>query len=452
MPTTHSLLRAASNVLTRSLDLRSNQHLLIIADLVALPVVDVLTEVAFTKDIEITALYIPRILQHSFHIDAFLPDSLLQTLQDADAILSCLDAHIDATAFRLKLLEYAVDVRRKVVHAPGLTIESLQLADTDYDEVNQRCMMLARAFLIGRNVEIVTQDCSGNEHKLTVQSEQWDIPPGITNGIINAGGWANFLPGETFILPKNGQGEIVINGSLPGRVLAPGEELLLRFIDGHCVDIASTDDSLLAYFEATQVQFADAQNDTAWRTFAELGFGVNAKQRTLTGIPLIDEKIAGTLHVALGRNDYLGGPVYSVIHCDLVATGATVRVDGHTILEGGRWAVHEADWLMDYRVVQPPEQWWQQVATVRQSGTRSEERGHALFRICGNGRGRTAWIAVGNDETAQLARRLYELLPKRETVPKTKLVEEAAAVGLPSESVAQLLWLMSHYDLVRFEP
>ncbi|MEZ4613923.1 MAG: hypothetical protein R2867_00210 [Caldilineaceae bacterium] len=54
--------------------------------------------------------------------------------------------------------------------------------------------------------------------------------------------------------------------------------------------------------------------------------------------------------------------------------------------------------------------WWQQVATVRQSSA-VKSVVSALFRICGNGRGRI-WIAVGNDETAQLARRSVRIVVK----------------------------------------
>ncbi len=54
-------------------------------------------------------------------------------------------------------------------------------------------------------------------------------------------------------------------------------------------------------------------------TLAELGIGTNDRAR-VTGVILEDEKIYGTVHIALGSNDTFGGTVAAGIHVDGIIT------------------------------------------------------------------------------------------------------------------------------------
>ena len=66
------------------------------------------------------------------------------------------------------------------------------------------------------------------------------------------------------------------------------------------------------------------------RTIAELGIGTNPKAR-LQGNLVTDEKVAGTIHVAIGRNDFLGGETVAPVHIDCVVGEPTLRVDGELV-------------------------------------------------------------------------------------------------------------------------
>ncbi|HHX50174.1 MAG TPA: aminopeptidase, partial [Clostridia bacterium] len=67
----------------------------------------------------------------------------------------------------------------------------------------------------------------------------------------------------------------------------------------------------------------------------ELGIGLN-DQAVLSGIVLEDEKVVGTVHIALGDNSTFGGTVEVASHLDGVLLKPTLWLDGRRILEKGR--------------------------------------------------------------------------------------------------------------------
>ena len=75
----------------------------------------------------------------------------------------------------------------------------------------------------------------------------------------------------------------------------------------------------------------------------ELGIGTNYGISEFTGSILLDEKIGGTIHLALGRAyPETGGRNESAIHWDMVCDlrrGGRITVDGETLMEDGRLLV-----------------------------------------------------------------------------------------------------------------
>ncbi len=83
--------------------------------------------------------------------------------------------------------------------------------------------------------------------------------------------------------------------------------------------------------------------DPGARYLGELGIGLNAGIDRFTGSILYDEKIGGTVHLALG-NSYpeTGGVNKSALHWDLIfdlRKGGRVTADGRVVMEDGRWLV-----------------------------------------------------------------------------------------------------------------
>jgi aminopeptidase len=77
--------------------------------------------------------------------------------------------------------------------------------------------------------------------------------------------------------------------------------------------------------------------DAGSRFLGELGIGTNTGIDRPTGHILLDEKMAGTVHLALGRSyPESGGQNLSALHWDLICDlrqGGRLTADGETVFE-----------------------------------------------------------------------------------------------------------------------
>ncbi|MFQ6107137.1 MAG: aminopeptidase [Thermoplasmata archaeon] len=71
----------------------------------------------------------------------------------------------------------------------------------------------------------------------------------------------------------------------------------------------------------------------------EFGIGINPKVKKAVGYTITDEKIIGTIHIAVGENRGYGGKNEATLHWDFVMMHPTVEVDGRTIMRNGKLAV-----------------------------------------------------------------------------------------------------------------
>ncbi|MBX3000390.1 MAG: hypothetical protein KF893_17835 [Caldilineaceae bacterium] len=308
------------------------------------------------------------------------------------------------------------------------------------------------ALVLGREMEIVSEDRFGEIHRLLVELGGWEFPPGISDGVIAKGSWANLPPGETFVIPVGAEGSISINGSLPGWVIGAGESVQIYFEKGCVVSIEPQEDAIVKYLYRTQIDFAQERADANWRNLAEIGFGMNASIHDLVGIELIDEKKAGTLHVGLGNSKMLGGRVDSTIHCDLVVEGASVYIDRQPILEKGQWRLDPGAWQRDARTVALPSGWWASCGSIRRTGSRCGWEESRLIRYWSSRSGQQNGLLVGSEETARSAGRLMRILyDQGDSFSPAELVERASDAAIPAGQVPALVWILHCYDLVRIE-
>ena len=140
----------------------------------------------------------------------------------------------------------------------------------------------------------------------------------------------------------------VLNGSFTGAVLKEGEYLLLRFSRGSLTDIQGP-----TSLRSRLIDLLSASTEPASSQIGELGIGVNAAVQRLTGCTLIDEKCAGTVHIAIGDNVRYGGRNSSTIHEDLITKLPTLEVDGKLLLERGEYRFRASDWYRRLDEVEP---------------------------------------------------------------------------------------------------
>jgi aminopeptidase len=153
---------------------------------------------------------------------------------------------------------------------------------------------------------------------------------------IAADGEENFPDGEVFTGPVEDKTRGHITFSYPalyGGRAVEGVELV--FEEGRVVEASATKD------EGFLVKTLDT--DPGARVLGELGIGTNFGIERFTGEPLLDEKIGGTIHLALGASyPETGGTNQSAIHWDMVCdlrAGGRITVDGDVLLEDGHLLV-----------------------------------------------------------------------------------------------------------------
>jgi aminopeptidase len=148
----------------------------------------------------------------------------------------------------------------------------------------------------------------------------------------------NLPSGEVFTAPAGAEGEVTFDVpiTVQGRRL---RDARLAFEDGAVVDFAAAEG------EDALADLLDT-DDGATR-LGELGVGMNRGITRPTDNVLFDEKMAGTVHLALGRAYDACLPAgetgnRSAIHTDLITRmgeGSRLVVDGETIQRDGlfRW-------------------------------------------------------------------------------------------------------------------
>jgi aminopeptidase len=193
----------------------------------------------------------------------------------------------------------------------------------DWPAASERWRAQAAALCGGSRVRIVGRD---TDLSFSVAGRKWLVFDGKIN-----------MPdGEIYTAPVNEtlNGHIYFEfpGVLGGRLV---HDIRLAWQDGHLVEASS----------ATEQDFLQQvlRSDAGSSLLGEFSFGVNPHVNRFCKDILIDEKIGGTIHIALGRayRD-CGGTNQSAIHWDIVKDlrqEGVVYLDDRPILEHGRLVV-----------------------------------------------------------------------------------------------------------------
>jgi len=194
----------------------------------------------------------------------------------------------------------------------------------DWDAERERMQHYADRFDAAEQVRIVGE---GTDLTLSIAGRSMRV---------DAGG-ANIPGGEFFCSPveDSAEGEITF-AEYPA--VMTGRDVTgvhLRFEAGRVVDAgAATNEAFL---------LETLTMDEGARFLGELGIGCNPGITKHTRNILFDEKIDGTVHLALGNGIVdLGGTNVSALHWDIVKDmrpGGRIELDGKLVQENGRWLI-----------------------------------------------------------------------------------------------------------------
>ena len=171
--------------------------------------------------------------------------------------------------------------------------------------------------------EVHVRGGAGTDLTLRVEGRPWlsDALP------LGPGELANYPSGEVFVAPHADGAEGVLVADLTVPYTGEGfvdEPVTLRFEAGRVTSIEGGHAA-----QALRELVADAGRGAD--VIAELGIGLNPNIAP-SGHVMLDEKVSGTAHVAIGRNTgSYGGDNEAEIHVDCVFSAPQVEADGRPI-------------------------------------------------------------------------------------------------------------------------
>ncbi len=255
------------------------------------------------------------------------PRWVARTMRQFDVVLAPTSTSLTHTRARRK----ACETGARVATLPGITEEVMRRTmAADYQEIAKRTYRLARLLTEAKLAHITTP--AGTDLQVPIRN----IRAIASTGLIHQPGQFGNLPsGEAYLMPREGesQGILVVDGSMAGIGRIEDQPIRMVVEKGLVVAIEGGR-------EARQLRAMLETTGPAARNLAELGVGTNHAAR-ITGAVLEDEKVMGTVHLALGNNASMGGSVTVPLHLDGVLQHPTLKLDDRVILENSRWLLDE---------------------------------------------------------------------------------------------------------------
>jgi len=214
----------------------------------------------------------------------------------------------------------------RVATFPGITKDvMIRGMNADYKAISKRTIKLQKILEKGKFVRVTAPAGTDISFKIT---DRKVIP---SKGLFHKKGESGNLPtGETFLAPVEGtsNGVFVVDGSMAGLGLIKNANIKIEVQNGFATKISG---GRLA--NRLKVMLDKVGKNA--RNIAEFGIGTNDSAK-LSGVLLEDEKVMGTIHIALGNNVSMGGSINVPIHLDGVVKKPTVWMDGKLLMKDGK--------------------------------------------------------------------------------------------------------------------
>jgi len=219
----------------------------------------------------------------------------------------------------------------RIATFPGITEDvMIRGMNADYQKITKLSIKLKNILEKGKEIRVTSP--AGTDISFSVRGRKAIASKGLFH---KKGESGNLPTGETFLAPVEGSsnGVFVVDGSLAGFGLIKDANVKIKVKDGCATQI--TGGKLAGVFNSLLNSVGkDARN------IAEFGIGTNDSAK-LSGVLLEDEKVLGTVHIALGNNISMGGNINVPLHVDGVIKKPTVYLDGKILMKNGNLLINK---------------------------------------------------------------------------------------------------------------
>jgi leucyl aminopeptidase (aminopeptidase T) len=306
-----ALREAAETAVHQCMALGADESCAVVTDDERLPIGETLYEVASDVTDDAVVLRYPPGAQHGTEP----PAPVAAAMADADVVLAPTTKSLSHTRARKR----ACDAGARAATLPGVT-EAVMIAglDADYEAIERGCREVFAQVAGADEIRVTTP--AGTDLTVRPGDREWLTDTGMVH---DAGDFSNLPAGETFVSPETADGTYVVDGTMMPHGLVP-EPLRFEVEDGYVTHIS--DDAVREQVDAGRADVGDAAAN-----LAELGIGTNVGVTELVGSVLLDEKAAGTVHVAIGDDASIGGDTEAPLHLDGIIREPTVYADGEVV-------------------------------------------------------------------------------------------------------------------------
>ncbi len=311
-----ALIDGARTAIITCMGVKKGENVLILTDTEKEDIGEALFEVAKEVKAEVS---IVKMLPRTRHGEE-PPKPIAEMMKRADVIIAPTQYSVTHTQARKR----ANRAGARIVTMPGIIKKMMGSGGmtADFKEVQKDIKRLAKILESSKLLQLYTE--AGTDLEVSVSGRKWLKDTGICH---KKGEFINLPAGEIFIAPKEGtaNGKLVIDGAFWEILEDP---VVIDVKDGYAKRISGTKEI------AKQV----SRRGKEGRNIAEVGIGMNPKAKIIGNV-LEDEKVKGTIHVALGDNSTFGGKCKAGIHIDGIIKKPTLLADDRLIMEDGKLKV-----------------------------------------------------------------------------------------------------------------
>ncbi|MBU1045346.1 MAG: aminopeptidase [Candidatus Omnitrophica bacterium] len=211
----------------------------------------------------------------------------------------------------------------RIASMPTVTEDIInRCCDIDYDLLKLNSQNLYQILQAASTLHVLTK--LGTDIKFTIGKNKWF---GENGGSFDfPGAFGNLPEGEVSFAPVDCNGQYVVDVSFPGLGILDSP-ITFKVRNGFAYEITGKGSEQI-------IKRLDSVGVKAYK-IAELGIGLNPKAKVI-GLVLEDEKVCGTIHIALGNNMSYGQDNDVPLHLDGVISAPNIYADGQLIMKNGK--------------------------------------------------------------------------------------------------------------------